>query len=95
MLSLVIYDIRSDKSRRKIAKRLLDLGMIRAQLSVFLGTVERNRLDEIALYAEELLLESDRLYILPITRDNLGNARIVGQGFDEALVADEVLTKVI
>jgi len=95
MTILVIYDISSDKSRKKIADRLLDIGMIRAQLSVFLGTVEPNRLDEIALFAEELLTDSDRLYILPITRDNLRSARIVGQGFDEELVTDEVLTMVI
>ena len=95
MTILVIYDISSDKSRKKIADRLLDIGMIRAQLSVFIGTVESNRLDEIALFAEELLTDSDRLYILPITRDNLRSARIVGQGFDEELVTDEVLTMVI
>lgn len=95
MLTVVVYDISSDKARKKISDRLLDLGLIRAQYSVFLGNLDSNRADELTLFAEEQLLESDRLYVIPIQRDDLADARIVGKGFDEKLVAGELLTKVI
>ena len=95
MLAIVIYDISSDRTRKKISDRLLDIGLTRAQYSVFLGTIDKNRADELTLFAEEQLAKTDRLYIIPVQRDDLATARIVGQGFDEQLVTDEILTKVI
>ncbi|TWU02795.1 CRISPR-associated endonuclease Cas2 [Stieleria varia] len=95
MIHLVMYDISDDKTRRRIADRLADLGLIRTQFSVFVGTIEPNRVDELALFAEESLEEQDRLYILPMTRENLANSRQVGRGIDEQLVANETLTQVI
>lgn len=95
MLALVIYDISRDKSRKKVADHLLDLGLVRTQYSVFLGTVDKNRLDELVLFAESQLAETDKLYVIPVQRDDLSIARVVGLGFDEQLVTDEILTKVI
>ncbi|MFC1759090.1 CRISPR-associated endonuclease Cas2 [Planctomycetota bacterium] len=95
MLAIVIYDISSDRARKKISDRLLDIGLTRTQYSVFLGTIDKNRADELTLFAEEQLAKTDRLYIIPVQRDDLAAARIVGQGFDEQLVTDEILTKVI
>lgn len=95
MLTIVIYDITANRSRKRIADRLLDLGLIRTQYSVFFGTLDNNRIDELALFAEEQLAESDKLYIIPVHRDDLNAARIIGQSFDEQLVTDELLTKVI
>lgn len=95
MLAMVLYDIRSDKARKKIADRLLDMGMTRTQYSVFLGTIDKNRADELTLFAEGQLVQTDRLYLIPVQRDDLAAARIVGRGFDEQLVTDEILTKVI
>lgn len=95
MLAIVIYDISADRARKKIADRLLDIGLIRTQYSVFFGTIDKNRADELTLFAEEQLAKTDRLYIIPVQRDDLAAARIVGQGFDEQLVTDEILTKVI
>lgn len=92
---MVLYDIRSDKARKKIADRLLDMGMTRTQYSVFLGTIDKNRADELTLFAEGQLVQTDRLYLIPVQRDDLAAARIVGRGFDEQLVTDEILTKVI
>ena len=95
MLLTAIYDISSDKLRKKISDRMLDLGLIRVQYSVFLGTLDNNRIDELALFAEELLADSDKLYLIPIHRDDLNAARVIGHGFDEQLITDEVLTKVL
>ena len=95
MLLTAIYDISSDRIRKRIADRLLDAGLLRVQYSVFLGTLDNNRIDELALFAEEILEESDQLYLIPIHRDDLNAARIIGHGFDDKLVTDEILTKVI
>ena len=83
-------------SRTKVAKRCLDFGLYRVQKSVFLGDVPPNRVAEIVLFSEELLnLETDAVYVFPMCRPDFDQVRIVGQGFDRKMVADEVLTKVI
>jgi len=94
MLCLVLYDITANKARKKVADHLLNQGLTRAQYSVFIGTLAKNRADEIALYAESLLAETDRLYIIPVERDVLRTARMVGLGIDKSLVSDELLTKI-
>jgi CRISPR-associated protein Cas2 len=96
MLTWVIYDISKDKTRTKIARRCLDFGLYRVQKSVFLGDLAPNRVEEVLLFSRELLnLETDAVYVFPMCRDDFEKVRIVGQGFDRKLVADEVLTKVI
>ena len=95
MLCIVLYDITANKARKKVADHLLNQGLVRAQYSVFIGKLAKNRADEVALYAESLLAETDRLYIIPVERDALSTARMVGLGIDESLVSDELLTMVM
>ena len=95
MIYLVVYDITSDKARKKISEQLLNLGLVRAQYSVFIGTLDKNRCDELALFAESKIAETDRLYIIPVQRSDLATARIIGVGIDQELVADELLTKIL
>jgi CRISPR-associated protein Cas2 len=96
MLTWVVYDIAKDRTRTKIARRCLDFGLYRVQKSVFLGDLEGNRVEEILLFSRELMNEqTDSVYIFPMCREDFERVRIVGQGFDRKLVADEVLTKVI
>jgi CRISPR-associated protein Cas2 len=93
MLTWVVYDISKDRTRTKIAARCLDFGLQRVQKSVFLGEIPPNRVDEIIQFSLELLnLETDAVYVFPMCRDDFDKVRIVGQGFDRKLVADEVLT---
>ncbi len=96
MLTWVVYDITKDKTRAKVARRCLDFGLYRVQKSVFLGDVAPNRVEEILLFSQELLdPATDAVYVFPMCREDFDRVRIVGQGFDRKLVADEVLTKVI
>jgi CRISPR-associated protein Cas2 len=96
MLTWVVYDIARDRTRTKVAKRCLDFGLYRVQKSVFLGDVAPNRVEEILLFSREMLdLTTDSVYIFPMCRPDFERVRIVGQGFDRELVADDVLTKVI
>ena len=65
-------------------------------MTIFLGDLERNRVDETVLFARELLNEeTDSLYVFPMCRDDFEKAQIIGQGFDGELVTDELLTKII
>ena len=96
MLTWVVYDISKDRTRERVARRCLDFGLYRVQKSVFLGDLAPNRVEEILLFSRELLdPEADSVYIFPMCREDFGRVRIVGQGFDRQLVADEVRTKVI
>ncbi len=96
MLTWVVYDITLDKTRNRIARRCLDYGLYRVQKSVFLGDLEANRVEEILLFSREILdLQTDSVYIFPMCRPDFDRVRIVGQGFDRQLVADEILTRVI
>jgi CRISPR-associated protein Cas2 len=96
MLTWVVYDITKDKTRTKIAKRCLNFGLYRVQKSCYLGDIPANRVEEILLFSQELLdKQTDAVFIFPMCREDFDKVRIVGQGFDKKLVADEVLTKVI
>lgn len=96
MLTWLIYDISNDRTRSKIADRCLDYGLYRVQKSVFLGDLDKNRVDEIVLLSRELLDGgSDSMYVFPMCRDDFDKVQIIGQGFDGELVTDELLTKVI
>jgi CRISPR-associated protein Cas2 len=96
MLTWVVYDISDDRTRARVARRCLDFGLYRVQKSVFLGDIEGNRVEEILLFSRELLdMQTDSVYLFPMCREDFEKVRIVGQGFDRQLVADEVLTQVI
>jgi CRISPR-associated protein Cas2 len=96
MLTWVVYDISKDRTRTKVAKRCLDFGLYRVQKSVFLGDIASNRIEEIILFSRELMnLETDSVYVFPMCQEDFGKVRILGQGFDRQLVADELLTKIL
>ena len=97
MLTWVVYDISKDRTRTKIANRCLDFGLQRVQKSVFLGDIPPNRVEEIIQFSLELLdLENGCGLCASRCAGTISTRfRIVGQGFDRKLVADEVLTKVI
>ena len=96
MLSWVVYDISGDRARAKMARRCLDFGLCRVQKSVFVGDLPPNRVEEALQFSRELLdPATDAVYVFPMCREDFDKVRIVGQGFDRKLVADEVLTQVI
>ncbi|HYN79297.1 MAG TPA: CRISPR-associated endonuclease Cas2 [Lamprocystis sp. (in: g-proteobacteria)] len=86
-----MYDIVENKPRGKIAKLCKEAGLYRVQKSVFLGTIERNRLDELRLQIEEWENpEVDSVYIFPMCEPDFKKVILLGQAFDKQLVTDEV-----
>ncbi|MFP4459007.1 MAG: CRISPR-associated endonuclease Cas2 [Candidatus Zixiibacteriota bacterium] len=91
MLLWAIYDIRSDKARRKVARACKKMGLYRVQKSVFLGQIEPNRFDELCLISEKLISPNhDSVYLFPMCQKDFNKVITIGQAFDEKLVTDEI-----
>ena len=90
----VIYDIVEDKKRTKIAKACKNKGLYRVQKSAFLGTLNKNQIDELKIMCEDIIdLEADSVYIFPMCEDDFKKVKLLGQAFDKKLVSAEVLAK--
>lgn len=91
MIIWVMYDIRNDKVRTKVAKFCKQAGLYRVQYSVFLGTLEANDKDSLELQIEEIIDETrDSVYIFPMSKNELQQTCLMGQAFDKKLVTDQV-----
>lgn len=91
MVVWVLYDIRNDKNRSRVAKICKKSGLYRVQYSCFLGTLDSNEKDSIALQIEELIEFSiDKVYIFTMNQDQLRNCEMLGKAFDKKLVSDDV-----
>jgi CRISPR-associated protein Cas2 len=92
MLTWLIYDISNDKKRSMVAKACKNAGLYRVQKSVFLGDIEKNRLDELHLKCGEIIdKDLDSLYIFPMCKDDFQKVKTAGNAFDKELVSDEIL----
>jgi len=92
MITWVMYDIENDRARTRIAKFCKQAGLYRVQYSVFLGTLDRDRKDTLYLQIEEEINEEkDKVYIFPMSKDELKRSILMGQAFDKKMVTDEVL----
>lgn len=90
----VVYDIESspegDKRRRKIIQTVEKMGLYRVQKSVFAGNINKNKLDELFVFSDNLIDKaSDSVYIFPMCESDFKAVKIIGQGFDKDLVADK------
>lgn len=87
----IIYDIKDDKKRTKIAKACKNKGLYRVQKSAFLGTLNRNQIDELKIMCEDIINpDEDSIYIFPMCEDDFKKVKLLGQAFDKNLVTDEV-----
>ncbi len=87
----VIYDIVNDKTRTQIAKACKNKGLYRVQKSAFLGTLNKNQIDELKIMCEDIINpEEDSVYIFPMCEDDFRKVKLLGQAFDKKLVSDEV-----
>lgn len=91
MIVWVLYDIKKDKPRTKVAKICKQAGLYRVQYSVFLGTLNENEKDSMQLEIEDLIdEENDRVYIFPMSRNELRQTTLLGQAFDKKLITDDI-----
>ena len=91
MLTLFIYDISDDKTRKRLSDKAEELGLYRVQMSVFLGDIDTNSADELAIFSEDKIdLSNDSVYILPMCREDFNKIELIGEAFDKALISDEL-----
>jgi CRISPR-associated protein Cas2 len=91
MITWVLYDIKKDKARNKAARYCKQAGLYRVQYSTFLGNIEAQQLDVLSLQlVSEIDETTDKVYILPMSRDELKKAILHGQAFDKKYVTDEL-----
>jgi len=58
---------------------------------VFLGLLNANQKDELQLKIEpEINLDKDKVYIFPMSQNELRETTLLGQAFDKKLVSDQV-----
>lgn len=94
VLVWIIYDISDDRVRARVAKECKKFGLERVQKSVFLGKLKSNRFDELGEKCLSLINEDeDSVYLFPFCQDDFKKIKVLGQGFDEKLVNDEILSK--
>ncbi|PSR11367.1 MAG: CRISPR-associated endonuclease Cas2 [Bacteroidetes bacterium] len=91
MIAWVMYDITNDRARNRVAKYCKQAGLYRVQYSVFLGTLNLDEKDVLALQIEqELDLDTDKVYIFPMSETALKQTTCLGQALDKKLVTDQV-----
>lgn len=87
----VIYDIVDNKKRNYIAKSCKNKGLYRVQKSAFLGSLNKNQIDELEMMCKDIINEDvDSVYIFPMCEDDFKKVRLLGQAFDKKFVTDEV-----
>ena len=90
----VVYDITDNTTRKNVARICLDKGLYRVQKSVFLGSLNSNERDSMAVECGEIIdPDVDSVYIFPMDNESFKKVKLLGQAFDKKLVSDEVLTK--
>ena len=91
MICWVLYDIKKDKPRTKVSKICKKSGLYRVQKSVFLGSLEENEKDTLELSISDLIdVETDSVYIFPMSKNELKQTALLGQAFDKKLITDDV-----
>lgn len=90
MMTWFIYDISDNKVRAKIVKIAKEYGLYRVQKSVFLGNMNRNKLDEIILESKKIInFNEDSLYIFPMCEEDYRKVILLGQSFDKDFISGE------
>lgn len=89
MLYFVMYDIQNDKVRRLISKYLEKKGCQRVQRSIFFAETERavfNQIKKDLQEVQETYENSDSIFIVPVSTDQLQAMKIIGQNVDFDIV---------
>ncbi|MBF4806412.1 MAG: CRISPR-associated endonuclease Cas2 [Pseudoleptotrichia goodfellowii] len=91
MITWFIYDITDNKIRNNIVKTAKEYGLYRVQKSVFLGNVNKNKLDEIILESKKIINEKeDSVYIFPMCEKDFKKSVLLGISFDKDFVLGEL-----
>lgn len=92
----VIYDIKENKKRGRIAKACKNKGLYRVQRSAFLGRLSRSQREDLVRVCRSIIDPAeDSVYIFPMCEEDFEKVRLLGRAFDKAMVRDEVKSLII
>jgi len=87
----VMYDITHPKRLNRMAKICLRSGIYPVQKSVYVGTLNKNQVDQLRLELKDVMDPmTDSVYLFPMNRENFDKANLLGCAFDRAMVTDAI-----
>jgi CRISPR-associated protein Cas2 len=97
MLTWVIYDISDNRLRLRVSEKCKDYGLERLQKSAFLGELDRNSAEMLAVEVQGILDdeagdEKDCVFILPMCNSCMDKKITIGRGFREEEFKDKFYT---
>lgn len=88
---LVAYDVRSNKKRRRLSEYLIDKGLIRIQMSVFIGEIDSKKIVKFKENIKEFInIETDSLYCIPISKEEYEKIFTIGKNVDYKLYEKDI-----
>jgi len=82
MLYWVIYDIKANNVRSKIAGICKNYGMKRVQKSAFLGEITRNKIEMLSIETNKIIGRDDCIFVIP-SCNSCFNGKMISGKFDE------------
>ena len=80
---MVLYDIRADSVRRRIADACLDFGLQRIQYSAYLGRIDPDWRDELETRLQATIGDAvGRIHVVALPRDVVRKIRKLGPGIE-------------
>ncbi|RMH38334.1 MAG: CRISPR-associated endonuclease Cas2 [Nitrospirae bacterium] len=90
MTTYVLYDIPNDAIRTRVAEVCKDYGLQRVQFSAFLGTLTRNKREELYLRIGDVLGDaSGKILIQPVCDKDLRTCLTIDNPLDEDDPSDD------
>ncbi|RDY23799.1 CRISPR-associated endonuclease Cas2 [Romboutsia maritimum] len=90
MFVWVIYDIKLNKTRNRVIKQCKKYGLYRVQKSVFFGDIDLKALGSLKVLIRYIIdFKEDSVYVFPMTKKHLDEARFIGLSFDKSLVTGQ------
>ncbi|MCK9321240.1 MAG: CRISPR-associated endonuclease Cas2 [Bacteroidales bacterium] len=89
MIFFIMYDIENNKIRTEISKYLIRSGCYRVQKSIFMAQKNREQYNEICKTLKEVQEcydNSDSIFIVPISTDEIKAMKVLGQNIDFDLI---------
>lgn len=80
MIYFIAYDIREDKVRNRLIKKIQELGFVRIQKSLFLGDIQVKTLLSLEVFIGDLLsFNEDSIYLFPQCLEDFHNTIFISK----------------
>ncbi len=90
MIVWFLYDIQNDKKRKEVIKIAQANGLTRVQKSVFVGDVNKRRIDLLTNASKKVIdKNTDSIFIFPIAQDDYDKLVMIGRNFDRSFISNK------